>query len=149
MKVLYLVIYFALFVYYLSCSPTVFSKKRYCELYQKEADCYRDLVDDGISDLYGYINDPYTLAFNIEAIFNTVLRSLFFLFLWFKTDANYEHIVIATLQVFSYIYMGGLEMLDKNYLSKKSEDIKFHRVWSLVKYVINMIYTLSGIIRIL
>lgn len=149
MNVLYLIIYFALFVYYLSCSPTVFSKKMYCESYQKEADDYRNIVDDGIYDLHTYIDNLYTFAFNIEATLTTVLRSLFFLFLWFKTDINYEHIVIATLQVFSYIYSGGLEMMDKNYLSKRTEDIKFHRVWSLVKYVINLAYPLSGIFRLL
>lgn len=148
MNVLYLIIYLALFVYYLSCSPTVFSKKKYCESYQKEADDYRKVVDDGISDLPEYIGHLYTFIFNIEAPLNVILKSLFFLVLWFETDANYEHIVIATLQVFSYIYMGGLEMMDKNYLSKKSEDIKFHRVWSLVKYVINLAYTLSGIFRL-
>ncbi len=149
MNTVYKILYSVLLVYYLSNTLILFSKKKYCLSFQKEADSFRETMGQGYTVSCGDITDYYIHHYNKMTFWVTIIECFIFLFLWFKTDPGFEHIAITVAQVFSYIFDGGLKIMDKNYLSTKPEDIKYRRGWALAKYFINLAYAVFGIIRLL
>lgn len=148
MNTVYKILYFALLAYYLSNTLTLFCKKKYCATLQKEADYFRELMSKSYTDSYGDITDYSIYRYNKMTFCSTIVKCLIFLFLWFKTDPGFEYIAITIVQIFSYIFDGGLDIIDKNYLSTKQEDIKYRRWWVLAKYFVNLAFAISGLCRL-
>ena len=139
------ILFIVMFIYYFSDLVMVVSRKVFYRVRMSEIKDRQDAYNEsGLFLSYQDIMDLYYPLISLFDIAKCLLMSWIFVYIGRMVNmfANYSYVVV--LQVLTSVYNTILNISEKSAIATKEEDVKYHRVWLLLKLAINVLFCVVG-----